>query len=222
MGTMKTTHSTKKSVHELFLSCSNIPTMLSSSLLRREKRHRQPSEREESKLATAIKTASVFSSLGMKGCSIVVQEGLYIDPTACFGEEGMVNALKWRKDFSLEIVGIEEVRILSTSTIRCLFRASQIELSMRNISIYRRSNGWQDTFSGEAVKLSLGDIRVHGWTGCVLNCGQGSELMVSNCAFSEFKNAFLLEESDAVFQLLQWAWSHLRAMHHFVSASLFR
>merc|ERR1719187_2114074 len=46
-------------------------------------------ERRVDQLSKAIKTASIFSSLGKKGCSIVVHEGLYIDPTACFGNKGM-------------------------------------------------------------------------------------------------------------------------------------
>ena len=51
-----------------------------------------------------------LAKAGRLGCSIVVHEGMYIDPTGFHG----IQIFNFPKDFSLEIVGMENVRIVNT------------------------------------------------------------------------------------------------------------
>ena len=94
-------------------------TTSSSLRLRREKRHRQPSGKRVDQLSTALFMARISSLRGSRGCSIVVHEGMYIDLTP------------------FEIIGTEEVRIVTTSSIDGLFHVFQgSSLTLNDLTIY--------------------------------------------------------------------------------------
>ena len=155
--------------------------------------------------------ASFTSKVGKRGCSIVVHEGMYIDPTVCFGNEGMAT-LFWASNFSLEIVGIGDVRILNTCNETYLFAARGIRLSLTNLFLYdgfkrdrgtdRKSDGKPGppksasetpdpcTISGvDAAKISLKHVRVHGSVRTCLDVWRGSELEVDDSIFREVRYA---------------------------------
>ena len=122
-------------------------------------------ETRVTQLSKAIMTANALSLSGRRGCSIVVHEGLYIDSFNCFGKDGMA-ALGWPKDFCLEIVGIEEVRILNTekSVGKSSFLAyGGIQLTIKNLLVYDWGKGALATIGCfKASRCALTDVRVNG------------------------------------------------------------
>lgn len=120
-------------------------------------------------LSKAIRTACGLSHHGRDGVSIVVYDGLYIDPTAKFGEEGM-HELNWHKGFSLEIVGMGQVRILMLHwKVRYLFAAVDFDLTLKNLLIYDRQTSVNTVNHIEVyavwakrARVELVDVRMHG------------------------------------------------------------
>ena len=154
------------------------------------------------------KAASNSSQLGHPGCSIVVHEGMYINPTSCYGYGvPFMFALPWPKGFSLEIVGLQEVRILSTSApLQCIFAALRMELIIRNVTIYGRRGPLNATITACAASVQLVDVRIHGSRHHALQMTEGSNLKAVNCAFAEFRVPFSLTECKAVFKSCRWTF----------------
>jgi len=191
-------------------------------------------ERRVSLLSTAIKMASVMSSNGKKGCSIVVHEGLYINPTAYLSDSGIVG-LKWKDGFSLEIIGIEEVRILNIAPLLHPFHflMEDMELTMKNITIYERrggsvteerDEGWTrcklggSTFRGERAVISLRDVRVHAPDECPLHCARSSVLRATDCDFFDFMCSFRVDQgSTAELTNCRFFFEHARDVHKDIS-----
>ena len=169
-------------------------------------------ERRVDQLLKAIKMASIMSNIGREGCSIVVYEGLYIDPFKSFKKLGMIE-LGWSENFSLEIVGIEKVRILNTpETIGPIFAVfkNKMQLSMTNILIY----DWRKmpTFFVmptillfPSSKLTLSNVRVHGSPQSPIQCMKGAEAHIMDCSFSGTGNLFEIFESKSHFQRCRWS-----------------
>ena len=168
-------------------------------------------ERRAGQLSTAIKMACVFSKLGRPGCSIVVHEGMYIDPMAGIRDNDM-SALGWRHGFSLEIVGTKEVRIVNTSPTDSLafFCMRHGELTLKNVTMFWRPMNTpiddfpverMPTIRGYAAKMALVDVRIHGSKYMWLSCGEDSELQVTDCVFSK---CWFLCENKAEFLNCRW------------------
>ena len=160
-------------------------------------------ERRVSQLSEAIEMAMVMASIGKQGCSIVVHAGLYIDPSCA-----MVRMPNWSEDFSVEIVGLEEVRVLNTSTTMGLkiFGFGRMSFALRNLIIYGLREPSQHAIFVSDCRMSLKDIKIHGATGFPLLCSHSSELEASDCVFSEVKASFgtIILGSSAKFSNCRW------------------
>ena len=163
-------------------------------------------EKRVAQLSTAIKMASDLSSIGKRGCSIVVHEGLYINPTAALGEYGLPE-LKWKAGFSLEIIGIEEVRILNTSPFAHTyhFKVCDIQLTLKNLTIYGRreasgSTGHESavTVWAEGTVIDLVDVRIHSPDEIPLYSTNGAFLGVSDCDLFDFWSSFRVDQDAMV------------------------
>ena len=166
-------------------------------------------------LSKAIRRASILSSLGDSGCSIVVHEGMYVDPMVGLGENGMFE-LDWTSGFSLEIIGTEEVRIVITSRVHP-FAVRGYELTLKNLSIYDPLKISQIRVAmamatAISAKMTMVDVRMHRCWGAppahqVLEQIYGaekSELRVVDCAFSNTGPSFMLYSSKAEFRNCRW------------------
>ena len=148
--------------------------------------------------------ASVMESIGEKGCSIVVHQGLFIDPTS------MIMGIfpNRTKNFSLEIVGIENVRILNISTINGvhLLGFAKVDIAFKNVIIYGHRHSQQSAIIASAGRLTLTDVKIHGSDGFPLFCMDSSELEASDCVFSEVTASFgsRIFGSSAKFSNCRW------------------
>lgn len=117
------------------------------------------------KLSKALSMACRVSHNGYEGVSIVVHEGLYTDPTARFGINGIYN-MDWAEGFSLEIIGMGQVRILILSAADTLFAAKGIHLTRRNLLIYDRQTRsiFYDVYAvySKRARVLLVDVRMRG------------------------------------------------------------
>ena len=93
-----------------------------------------PGETRVTKLSHAIGTALLRArnggANGRLGCSIVVHEGVYIDAI------GMIPVIEVPKSFSLEIVGVKDVRLVAEKIES--IRVVGLNLTLRNILIFDR------------------------------------------------------------------------------------
>ena len=162
-------------------------------------------ENRVTKLSEALVRASFSSFFGFKGCSIVVHDGMYIDPLP---EDKLRRPPK--EGFSLEIIGVEEVRILLNSTYTVLFHAPHVKLALKNLSIYE--NCEVDVFTQQSEwatialwggQLSLVDVRMRGSNLCVFG-KKGCEFEVSDCVFSNYPRSFQMMDSKADFRNTLW------------------
>ena len=92
---------------------------------------RLPGETRVTKLSDAIhaavRRAREGGVKGRSGCSILVHEGVYIDPLSAVGN--------FPKEFSLEIVGVKNVRLIF-ETLDCF--PISMNLTLRNVSVFDR------------------------------------------------------------------------------------
>ena len=152
-----------------------------------------------------MQLACVQSHHGLRGCSIVVHEGMYIDPSFALGYYGMMSA-SFAKGFSLEIVGVEKVRILNTAHVHSVFSPQFIELTLRNLTIYGRGELTGSTIFAFGATLTLVDVRTHGSRACVVELEHGTNFDAVNCAFSECMTPFYVKESKATFKDCVWRY----------------
>ena len=148
-----------------------------------------PFKRQSTKLSVAVWQAMSFMYEGHPGASVVVYEGLYIDPTAFLRNNRMSHLFR---NFSLEIVGMGDVRILNLLDIReCFFSTAFSELTVKNVAIYHRPSLKEpnidaldhDVIMAMDARLTLKDVRMHG-TGYVLRCFN-AEVDILDCMFLE-------------------------------------
>ena len=163
-------------------------------------------ERRFASLSEALFRAVFTSQFGFKGCSIVVHEGMYIDPKFCFSLSAASN------DFALEIIGVKEVRILLKSSDPVLLQIDNVKITMKNISIYESSSNdiviqAADSPSITAKELTFVDVRMRGCH-LTVECNEGSRLKVIDCVFSNYPTSFVMKRSRAEFRNCLW-------YHHF-------
>ena len=156
-----------------------------------------PGERRIEQLSVALRLALASSERGFKGCSIVVHEGMYINPT--LGMKSL--ARSFPKDFYLEIIGLEGVRILNTLNPRCLFRDFDFHLSLKNLLIYDRGNIFPAIFVAESHgELSLTHVRLHGSSHYSMFLLGGSVGDIQESSFYKCHSLFRVDESEAYFR----------------------
>lgn len=164
----------------------------------------QVGETRVAHLSKAIEMAAYLSRFSLQGCSIVVHEGLYINPFIDFGERGMIN-LNFSVNFSLEIVGTNEVRILMTDeSVNDSFLTIGMQLSMRNLLIYDWNERKKKTMVVSQTKLTLADVRIHGSTNSPVSCFDKSEANISDCSFTKCTGKFLFQESKGNVSRCRW------------------
>ena len=149
------------------------------------------------------KAASESSRRGLSGCSIVLHEGLYINPTGPLGQKGL-QALFWSPRFSLEIVGLAEVRILKMGTLPFLFSVCHMFLTVKNVTVYGRNETSESILHTISSTVSLVDVRMHGSHYSALLVQPGTYLKAVNCFFSEFIKPFEIMQSHVLFESCRW------------------
>ena len=163
-------------------------------------------------LSVALIWASVISRYGLKGCSIVIYPGMYIDPTAALGPTDLnIGGLTWIKGFSLEIVGIENVRILNRYKLSALLVPARITFTVKNVLIYERPKLQLDkppvssnTILAFQAKVSLVDVRLNSSVHEPWRNVDGSELEAVNCTFLGYKEPFSVKDSKVVLENCRW------------------
>ena len=163
------------------------------------------------KLSEAIKMALIAGKqFGRKGASIVVHEGLYVDATIPFRFSSLI--FGWEEmRFSLEIVGLGEVRILNFTKSSFtknlgLFNVIGFELTMKNLLIYDRQIGRESTDScfifALDAKVTLVDVCVHGFE--AHSRSRKTESDFYECTFVDCNTLSLMEYSKARFDKCTW------------------
>jgi len=162
-------------------------------------------------LSVALIWASLISRYGLKGCSILIYPGLYIDPTVALGQLNICQ-LTWIKGFSLEIVGIENVRILSRYKLSALFVPARITFTMKNVLIYERPTIDYDTAPIASVtilvyqaQVSLTDVRIHSSVKEPWATMEGLETVKAvDCTFLGYKSPFSVKKSKVHIESCRW------------------
>ena len=163
-------------------------------------------------LSKAVQAALCKSRMGRSGCTIVVHEGLYVDPFVEFGMKDMAQWEGWSKHFHLEIVGMENVRVLNTDkVVFSTFVTRGKRLTVKNVSIYDWSNAEAATiYCRASTALNLVDVRMHGkdHASYPFLCSDVADVSMRDCCFSGTKCSFGLTGSKAHLQRCRWTGIH--------------
>jgi len=166
-----------------------------------------PGERRFSKLSQAVFYSFSLARSGVLGCSIVVHPGMYINPMHMLSSAPEPEQFKLPRGFSLEIVGVEEVRIVNTEADKFVFWAcSFTHLTLRNLLIHDLCSTEATVFAVRA-KVSLIDVLISGKnesTRAGINAFKRSEVDVSRSTFIRVHHPFYIRHSDSKFTHCQF------------------
>ena len=150
-----------------------------------------PGETRVTKLSDAMYTALCRArnegTKGRKGCSIVVHEGVYVD--------ALTPAGNFPKEFSLEIVGVKNVRLIF-ETVDC-FMIRSLNLTLKNVSVFdRRLNLFRPTIVvGDGACVQLNHANVHSPKAVAIYMNE-SKLSLVRTSFAESNSAVVSMKSD--------------------------
>ena len=157
-----------------------------------------PNETRVTKLSHAVRAAVLRSDIGGKGCSILVHEGVYIDPLQFIPPCYTVPYSNYsHQDFSLEIVGTKNVRlILENQPVNVMTP----KISFKNLLVYdRRLSHETPTFLlSFCLTAEFTNVKIHapGATAVSILPRGGSKITVKRSVINGCYNGISVIQSD--------------------------
>ena len=155
---------------------------------------RAPGETRVDRLSYAVLAAFLRASVGLKRCSIVVHEGVYLDPLKNIPTIGEPPGIL--KDFSLEIIGVKNVRLIfETHGVT----VSGVKLTLRNLLVYDRRRMWNKE---PIFHVHLGasadfiDVKIHDQGRCAVVLHRTSKVVMHGCIIYGSWKAITAVECD--------------------------
>ena len=113
------------------------------------------------------------SAKGLTSWSIVLTEGMYIDCQFCLN--------RWIPADAIEIVGLNDVRLVSTATHGCTINVGAVNLTLRNFRLYTYMEHPSAGITG--LNITLSNVKLNSPFGYALRIEEGS-LLMKDCAVS--------------------------------------
>ena len=117
------------------------------------------------------------SAKGLTSWSIVLTEGMYIDCQFCLN--------RWIPADAIEIVGLNDVRLVSTATHGCTINVGAVNLTLRNFRLYTYMEHPSAGITG--LNITLSNVKLNSPFGYALRIEEGS-LLMKDCAVSGSKH----------------------------------
>lgn len=112
--------------------------------------------------------------------------------------------LKVSDKFSLEIVGLEDVRIVNEQR-GDLIQIQNLLLTLKNVAIYELGNGIKrNTIFITSAKSVMTDVRIHGTKSFAIFIEAGSKVQISRSTFIDCSAGFGVKRSDVAFADCKW------------------
>ena len=119
-----------------------------------------------------------------KGVSIVVHEGIYVDPTRTptEDEDGYVFGVVFpNKKFKVELVGVNNVRIIN---LRDGIFVNRMHLTVKNVSVYHRRLTCPAAFHVVSGQLTLVAVRINAMKVVAVFLGLAAQACLFDCALA--------------------------------------